>query len=77
MRKFFSLNKYAPLKKKSVRANHASYVTKALRKAIMRRSNLQTIYFMKRTPESLRNIRNKRNTVVSYIKKNARRFLAT
>ena len=43
----------------------------------MRRSNLQTIYFMKRTPESLRNIRNKRNTVVSYIKKNARRFLAT
>ena len=43
----------------------------------MRRSNLQTIYFMKRTPESLRNIRNKRNTVVSYITKNARRFLAT
>ena len=77
MKKFFSLNKYAPLKKKSVRANHASYVTKALRKAIMRRSNLQTIYFMKRTPESLRNIRNKGNTVVSYITKNARRFLAT
>ena len=43
----------------------------------MRRSNLQTIYFKKRTPESLKNIRNKRTTVVSYIKKNARRFLVT
>ena len=43
----------------------------------MRRSNLQTIYFKKRTPESLKNIRNKRTTVVSYIKKSARRFLST
>ena len=39
-----TLNKHAPLKKKSVRANHAPYVTKTLRKAIMRRSNLQIIY---------------------------------
>ena len=66
MKEFFldTLNKHAPLKKKSVRANHAPYVTKTLRKAIMRGSNLQTIYF-------------KRTTVVSYIKKNARCFLAT
>ena len=35
-----TLNKHAPLKKKSVRANHAPYVTKTLRQAIMRRSNL-------------------------------------
>ena len=42
-----TLNKHAPLKKKSVRANHAPYVTKMLRKAIMRTSNLQTIYFKK------------------------------
>ena len=52
-----TLNKHAPLKKKSVRANHAPYVTKTLRKAVMRRSNLQIIiYFKKRTPESLKNI---------------------
>ena len=43
----------------------------------MRRSNLQIIYFKKRTPESLKNIRKKITTVVSYIKKNARRFLVT
>ena len=43
----------------------------------MRRSNLQTISFKKGIPESLKNIRNKKTAVVSYIKKNARRFLAT
>ena len=42
-----TLNKHALLKKKSVRANHAPHVTKMLRKAIMRTSNLQTIYFKK------------------------------
>ena len=39
------LNKHAPIKKKALRANHVPYMTKALRKAIMRRSNLQTLYF--------------------------------
>ena len=58
-----TLNKHVSLKKKCVRANHSPYVKKTLRKTIMRRSNLQTIYFEKRTPESLKNIRNKRSTV--------------
>ena len=43
-----TLNKHAPLKKKVIRANHAPYVTKSLRKAIIKRSNLQKIYFKKR-----------------------------
>ena len=44
----------------------------------MKRSNLQTIYFKKRTPESLKkNIRSKKTTVVIYIKMNAGHFLAT
>ena len=34
----------APLKKKLLRANHSQYVTKTLRKAIMRRSKLEKIY---------------------------------
>ena len=37
--------------------HHAPYVTKILRKAIMRRSNLQTKYFKTRTPESLKKCR--------------------
>ena len=46
------LNSHAPIKKKVIRANHAPYVTKALRKAIMKRSQLEKIYFKKRTQES-------------------------
>ena len=38
------LNVYATLKKKHLRANHASFVTKELRKAIMERTRLRNIY---------------------------------
>ena len=41
------LNKHAPLKKKVLRANHASYVTKALKKTIMKRSYLEKLNFQK------------------------------
>ena len=41
-------NKNAPLKKKVIRANHAPYVTKSLRKAIMKRSYLEKLYSKKR-----------------------------
>ena len=40
-----ALNKHAALKKKTIRGNNAPYMTKTLRKAIMRRSELQTKYF--------------------------------
>ena len=42
------LNKHAPLKKKVLRANHAPYVTRALRKAIMKRSYLENSISKKR-----------------------------
>ena len=35
------LNKYAPLKKTFIRANHVPYMTKNLRKTIMKRSRLE------------------------------------
>ena len=41
------LNKHASLKKKQLRANHASYASKSLGKAIMRRSYLENVYFIK------------------------------
>ena len=37
------LNMHAPLKKKLLRANHSQYVTKALRKATMRKPKLEYI----------------------------------
>ena len=39
------LNKHAPCKKKVVRANQQPYITKSLRKAIMRRSALEGKYY--------------------------------
>ena len=44
------LNKHAPLKNKILRANHAPYVTKALRKAIMERSYFEKHYSKKIQP---------------------------
>ena len=44
--KFFSLlNLHAPMKQKIVRANHKPYMTKTLRKAMMKRSELETKYY--------------------------------
>ena len=49
------LNQNAPLKSNLLRANHASYISKPLRKAIMMRSYLENLYFKRRTDHSLRN----------------------
>ena len=52
-RSFLSiLEKPAPLKKKLLRANHAPYVTKVLRKVVMGRSYLEKLYFKNRTRTS-------------------------
>ena len=48
------LNKHATLKKKTIRGNNAPYMTKTLRKAIMRISELQTKYFKNGTIENLK-----------------------
>ena len=42
-----ALDKHAPVKKKVVRVNHAKYISKPLRKAIMKRSYLEKVYFKK------------------------------
>ena len=61
---------HAPLKKKLLRANHSQYVTKALRKAIMRRSKLEKIYFKKQTNESLKAYKKQKNYCSKLYKKN-------
>ena len=48
------LNWHAPKKKKMLRASHAPYEFKALRKAIMKRSSFENIYFKKSDSHSLR-----------------------
>ena len=46
------LDKHAPHKKKTVRFNHKPFVTKELRKAIMRRSSLKNKFYHSRTDEN-------------------------
>ena len=58
------LNKYASLRKKFLRANHAPYITKTLRKAVMDRSQLETKYRKTKTQTKLKLYK---TFVVSYI----------
>ena len=62
------LNKYAPCKKKVVRANHKPYMTKTLRKAIMRRSALESKYYKHSTPDN-NTQKTKTNSVVNCTKR--------
>ena len=63
------LNKHAPLKKKALRANHAPYVTKTLKKANMKRSYLQKLFQKKKeTSESLKKYKKRKNFCSSLYK---------
>ena len=55
------LNKHAPYKKKLIRANHKPYVTKQLRKAIMKRSFLENKYYKNMSAENRRAYRKQKN----------------
>ena len=48
-----TLNRHAPMKKKFVRANEVSYMTKALRKAIMKRSELESKYLKNKSDQNM------------------------
>ena len=48
------MNKRAPLRKKFLSANHAPYITKTLRKAIMHISQLETKYLKTKTQTDLK-----------------------
>ena len=63
------LNKRAPLRKKFFRANHALYITKTLRKAIKRRSQLETKYLKTKTQTDLKLYKKHKTFVVSYTRR--------
>ena len=57
------VNRHAPLKKKTIRGNHASFVDKELRKAIYTRSRLRNK--MCHNPENINAYKKQRNKCVS------------
>ena len=59
------LSKHAPLKSKLLRKNHASYIFKPLRKAIIKGSYLENLYFKERTEHSLRNYKKNKKAIAA------------
>ena len=69
-----NMNCAFPLKKKYLRANHASFVTKEFRKAIMERTRLRNIYLKQRTETTKVAYNQQRNKCVSILKKTKRSY---
>ena len=63
------LNAHAPLKKKRLRANHASFVSKEFRKAVMKTARLRNVYLKKRTEATKTANNYQRNICVSLLRK--------
>ena len=61
-----NFDRHAPVKKKLVRANHVPYMTKTLRKAIMRRSQLQNKYY-KNTSNEMKISKSTKSTKLSAV----------
>lgn len=68
------LNKHAPIKNKTLRANHVPYMTKALRKAIMRRSELKTKYLKSNTVKSFQLYKKHKNFCSKLYKKERKKY---
>ena len=64
------------MKKKVLRANNKPYMTKALRKAIMRRSTLKTKYLKNKTDESLKAFKKQKNFTNRLAKRERTKYFA-
>ena len=68
------LNKLAPMKKKFVKENQAPYMTKALRKVIIRRLELETKYFKLKINDTLKTYKKQKNCYSRLYKKESKNF---
>ena len=68
------LEKHAPLKTKTLRANDAPYMTKTLRKAMMKRTELATKYGKTRNPDDYKQFRKHRNYVNRLYKRERKNY---
>ena len=64
------------LHKKIVRANQAPYITKNMRKAIMRRSALENIFYKDRNPENHKAYKKQKNYCSRLYKKERKKYYA-
>ena len=68
------LDKHAPCKKKYVRANDGPFMTKELRKAIMKRTRLKNRFNKNKTNENWTAFQTQRNFCVKLLRQNKRSY---
>ena len=68
------LDKHAPKKHRFIQANNSNFVTKNLRKTIMKRSKLRNKYFRERTNKAKSLYNKQRNLCVSIFRKTKRDY---
>ena len=68
------LNKHVPLKKKFIRANHVPYMTKNLRKVIMKRSQLENKYIRNSRVKNMNKCKKQKNICGKLYKKERKKF---
>ena len=70
------LEKHAPMKQKVLRANDKPFMTKVLRKAIMRRSALKNRYLKEKSDESLKAFKKQKNYTKRLAKRERTKYFA-
>ena len=70
------LEKHAPIKKQYLRANYVNFVTKQLRKAIMKRSKLCDDFLKDRNDASVSAYRKQRNLCVTLLRKAKKQYFS-
>ena len=68
-----TLNQFAPLKQKLIRNNNQPFMTKAFRKAIMKRSKIQNKFHEKRNIENWSEYKRQRNLCSNLLKQSKKR----
>ena len=68
------VDRHAPQKSRLVRGNEKSYMNKALRKAIMRRSRLRNVYLKSRSTADQHAYRQQRNYVTNLVRKTRKSY---
>ena len=71
-----TLDCHAPIKKKILRANENSFMSKALRKAIMMRSRMKNLYLKNKTDLNWSNYKTQRNFCTNLLRKTKKEYFS-
>ena len=63
------------MKKKFVRSNEVPYMTKALREAIMKRSELESKYLKSKSHQNMKIYKKKKTFAANYIRRKEKKFI--